>query len=40
MQTLRKRLTCLYTCTTGLILLLVMAAFLAASVREALSGIP
>ncbi len=35
MQTLRKRLTCLYTCTTGLILLLVMAAFLAASVREA-----
>lgn len=35
MQTLRKRLTCLYTCTTGLILLLVMAAFLAASLREA-----
>ena len=35
MRTLRKRLTCLYTCTTGLILLLVMAAFLVSLVREA-----
>ena len=34
MNTLRKRLTGLYTATTGLILLLITAAFLAFSIRE------
>ena len=38
MNTLRKRLTGLYTATAGLILLLITAAFLAFSIRELKNG--